>query len=140
MIGYVFEFSTTKMMTVCNYINIQNLRLMGDTGLKKRREHISILMFHLPQEKNLPFLHLLDFHCTRENTFAWHISAHGSSISVFGGGSLPRSVFYRADTALRLAPLVCIIGVSPHRQHTAKVYYGVLFQYNFLNLQVPVSI
>lgn len=48
--------------------------------------------------------------------------------------------FYHADTALRRAPLVCIIGVSPHRQHTTKVYYGVLFQYNFLNLRVPVSV
>lgn len=48
--------------------------------------------------------------------------------------------FYYVDPALRLAPLVCIIEVSPHRKHKARVYYGVLFQYIFLNLQVPVSI
>lgn len=49
------------------------------------------------------------------------------------------SAFYHADTALRLAPFVCIIGVSPHPQHTAKVCYGVLVQYNSLNLQAPVA-
>lgn len=47
---------------------------------------------------------------------------------------------YHADAALRLAPLVCIIGVSPWSRHTAEVYYWVLFQYSFLNLQVPLGI
>lgn len=44
-----------------------------------------------------------------------------------------------ADAALRFAPLVCIIGVSPHWQPVAEVYYGLLFRYTYPNLRVPLS-
>lgn len=51
-----------------------------------------------------------------------------ASISVFSDGF---GGLYWADTALRPAPLVCIIRMSAYWHHTAKVYNRVSLWYSF---------
>lgn len=65
----------------------------------------------------LPLLRLLVSHRTRGNTFA---SPHMAPLFLHRGQVYASEGFDCADTALRLAPLVCVIGVLPHWQRYSR--------------------